>query len=112
VVITDGRANRGGTCLDDIVTMASSREVAITQYCGFAEDTAREASGRVVSKSELTGTGLAIATRHPVQVFFVAIGEDADLYIGRILATATGADFGGATEADLAEIIEEFGRYF
>jgi Ca-activated chloride channel family protein len=112
VVITDGRANRGATCLDDIVTMASSRELAITSYCGFAEDLAFDGTGSAVSKTEITGSGLAVATRYPIQVFFVAIGEDADLDIGRILASATGADFRGATEADLAEVIEEFGRYF
>jgi Mg-chelatase subunit ChlD len=112
VVITDGLANRGTTCLDDLVAMTSSREVAVSSYCGFAEDTAVDVEGSSISKSDIRGIGLAIPTQHPVQVFFVAIGEDADLDIGRIFAGASGAEFRGATEADLAEVIEEFSRYF
>jgi hypothetical protein len=50
-------------------------------------------------------------TNHNVQVFFVGFGE-ADIQIGRILAEATGAEYHGATEKDLAEILEVLGKYF
>ena len=40
------------------------------------------------------------------------MGADADLNVGRILAQATGADFRGVTEDDLAKVLEEFSRYF
>ena len=65
-------------------------------------------------------------TRHPVQIFFIGIGTDADMEIGRILAEATGAESekgvelqGGATvqrvrrvrDVDIARVLEEF-KYF
>ena len=54
---------------------------------------------------DVIGSGLKIPTSHHVQVFFIGLG-DADINIGRILAQATGAEFQGATEKDLAEVIE------
>ena len=113
VVITDGRANRGSTGLDDLVQMASDREIKVSRFRGFADDQAQEATtGRAVTKENVSGTALALKTRRPVQVFFIAIGKDADLDIGRILAGATGAEFQGVGEADLAEVLEQFSRYF
>ena len=32
--------------------------------------------------------------------------------VGRILAEATGAEFQGVTEDDLANVLEEFSKYF
>ena len=52
-----------------------------------------------------------VETKHPVQIFFIGIG-DADLQIGRILSMATGAEFQGATEKDLAKVLELFSKYF
>ena len=62
-------------------------------------------------KRNIIGTGLAVNTKHRILIFFVGIG-DADMEIGRILAEATGSAFRGATEADLAEILALFGKYF
>jgi Ca-activated chloride channel family protein len=112
VVITDGRANRGSVMLSDLVKLASTRERPVGFFRGFADDLARDASGSSVSMDDLVGTGLALPTQHPIQVFFVAIGKDADLNVGRVLAGATGAEFQGTTEEDLAEVLEEFSRYF
>ena len=39
-------------------------------------------------------------------------GDDADLEVGRILSQATGAEFLGVTEDDLAQVLEEFSKYF
>ena len=60
----------------------------------------------------LSGTGLAVTTRHPVQIFFIGIGDEVDLEVGRVLAEATGADFQGVGEEDLARALEAFNGYF
>ncbi|OGO36979.1 MAG: hypothetical protein A2147_10650 [Chloroflexi bacterium RBG_16_57_8] len=93
--------------------MISRNEIPITQFRGFDGDgTAAEEGGRQVAKQDIIGTGLAMATTHPVQVFFIGIGEDADMEVGRMLAQATGAEFQGVAEKDLAQLLEEFSKYF
>jgi hypothetical protein len=47
-----------------------------------------------------------------VQIFFIGIGAGADMHVGRLLSEATGAEFQGAAEDDLAEVLEEFSKYF
>ena len=47
-----------------------------------------------------------------VRDIVVGIGDDADLQVGRLLAEATGAEFQGVTEEDLANVLEEFSKYF
>ena len=113
VVLTDGQANRGDTRLDDLIEMTSTREVDIVQFRGFDGDTgAEEEGGRQVSKREVIGTGMALNTSYPIQVFFIGIGEDADMQIGRMIAQATGAEFQGVTDKDLAQVLAEFSKYF
>jgi Ca-activated chloride channel family protein len=113
VVLTDGRANNGKTALHDLITMMSRSETPIETLAGFeADNFAVEQGGRQVSKSDVHGTALKLSTRHRVYVFFIGIGSDADMDVGRLLAEATGAGFQGATEQDLAKVIEEFGKYF
>jgi len=112
VVITDGRANRGTTCMHDLVSMTSADERAIDSFCGLEDQLAREQGGRELTRTQIAGAGLAMRTTHSVQIFYVAIGKDADLDIGRILSGATGAEFRGVTEADLSEVILEFSHYF
>jgi Ca-activated chloride channel family protein len=113
VVLTDGLSNGGTAGLEDLVTMVSRQEVPIRR---FEEQgggrSARDANGRAVPKPEVVGTGLAVQTRHPIHVFFVGVGKDADYEVGRIMAEATGAAFQGATEKDLAAVLEKFGKYF
>lgn len=65
-----------------------------------------------MAKECVIGTELAFKTRHPVQIFFIGIGDDADLQVGRIIAQATGAEFQGVAEEDLARVLAEFSRYF
>lgn len=62
-------------------------------------------------------TGLVVKTRRhpdpassPIQVFFIGIGEGADMQVGRLLAEATGAEFQRATEKDLANVLAEFSK--
>ncbi len=113
VVLTDGQANNGQTKLHDLIRMMSRDEVPIHQYEGMVGQLwARDEVGRSVSKQDVTGDSLAIETDHPVQIFFIGIGDDADLEVGRMLAEATGAEFQGVTEKDLAAVLEEFSKYF
>lgn len=113
VVLTDGRANRGQTRLDGLIKMISRNEVAIRQFRGFESDImALEDGGRQVMKQDVIGNGLALTTKHPVQIFFIGIGKDADMEVGRMLAQATGAEFQGVTDKDLAQLLEEFSKYF
>ena len=68
--------------------------------------------GGRINKTDLIGEDLVLASRNPIQVFFIGIGDDADLDVGRMLAEATGAEFQGVTEKDLAGVLEEFSKYF
>ena len=125
VVLTDGQANEGKTRLDDIIKL-KSRQGSDIRYSGFTSDPITDAEGRPVKKGDVLGSGLAMDTRHAVQVFFIGIGVDADMEIGRLLAEATGAESEklvelrpGITverikrvrEVDIARVLEEF-KYF
>jgi Ca-activated chloride channel homolog len=113
VVLTDGHANRGTTRLDSIIRMVSRSETAIREFRGFESDlSASDISGGQIAKSDIIGNGLAMLTSHPVQVFFIGIGSDADMEVGRMLAQATGAEFQGVADKDLAKLLEEFSKYF
>jgi hypothetical protein len=113
VVLTDGRANRGTAGLDSLIKMISCDEVPVEQFRGFEGDAAAlDVNGNQVTRQDIIGCGLAINTQHPVQVFFIGIGEDADMEVGRMLAQASGAEFQGVTEEDLAQLLEEFSKYF
>ena len=113
VVLTDGHGNRGVTRLDGIIRMMSRSEVAIKRFSGFENDTTAEREGGLlVNKQDIIGSGLAIKTRNPVQIFFIGIGKDADMEVGRMLAQATGAEFQGVADKDLAQLLEEFSKYF
>ena len=112
VVLTDGRANAGNTGLDSLIDMISTGEARITQFRGFEGDVAIDEHGRQVERKDIIGTALKLKTTHPIQVFFIGIGEDTDLEIGRMLAQATGAEFQGVAEEDLASLLELFSKYF
>jgi hypothetical protein len=120
VVLTDDRANRCQTRLDELIQMQSSNnEKSILRFGGCEGDPPpKDDDGVTVEKENIIGTGLAIKTGlssetgDPVQIFFIGIGEDADMAVGRMLAGATGAGFQGVTEEDLAEVLEEFSGYF
>ena len=67
--------------------------------------------GRVIPREDVVGAALGLETNNDVQVFFLGFG-DADINIGRILAEATGAEYQGSTDSDLAAVIEELSGYF
>jgi Ca-activated chloride channel family protein len=111
VVLTDGQANQG-IKLTDVVELSSRTETSIPNCKGFADDAqCFDDRGAPVSLSDVVGTSLKIQTRYPVQIFFIGLGE-ADVQVGRILAEATGAEYQGTTEEDLAGVLEQFGKYF
>ncbi len=112
VVLTDGQANAGTTRLDSLVRMMSRNELPIKQCSGLKGEMAIEQSGRPIDLQSIIGQSLAIRTNHPVQIFFIGIGADADMQVGRILSQATGAEFQGVTEEDLANLLEQFSKYF
>jgi uncharacterized protein YegL len=113
VVLTDGLSNTGSTKLGDLVDMTSRNERSVSRIdAGPGARLATEVGGTRVLATEVVGVRLAQPTTHEVQVFFIGIGPDADMEVGRILSQATGAAFAGATERDLATVLEAFGRYF
>ncbi len=114
VVLTDGRANRGRTRLDDLIKLMSRDEVSVA-FSGMDGESAYDTRGNQVGKESIVGIRLAVPSGHPdqpVQVFFIGIGDDADLDIGRLLAGATSAEFQGVTEEDLAHLLAEISGYF
>ena len=114
IVLTDGRANRCSTHLDDIIRMEAN-ERQIQKISGCEDDpSVVDEDGMSVSKQDVVGTDLAIETNdgHDIQIFFIGIGEDADMDVGRVLAQATGAEFQGVAEDDLANLLAKFSGYF
>lgn len=113
VVLTDGQANKGATELDNIIGMMSNLEKPITQFSGFVgQATGIDSEGNIVPKERMIGVNLKGQFSHPVQIFFIGIGEDADLEVGRMFAGATFAEFQGVAEEDLANLLAEFSGYF
>lgn len=111
VVLTDGQANEGSTYLHDIVKSITEDEVRVERFMGYSStkfvvEDRKQRSGFVI------GTGLAMKTHYPIQIFYIGIGADADMNIGRIFAEATGAEFQASTKEDLANVLEEFSKYF
>ncbi len=124
VILTDGQANQGQISLHDIIKMKSRAGRAITKYTGFeSEYGGLDSVGNTVGKRDIVGSELAINTKHPIQIFFIGIGNDADMEIGRLLAEATGAEsqkgfqeqkvprVQRVREIDIARVLEEF-KYF
>jgi Ca-activated chloride channel family protein len=112
VVLTDGRAT-GGVRLDRIVHLMTRDETPLPQCGGFENTpTCEVANGTVVQRKDVLGTALAIETKHPIHIFYVGIGKDADLEIGRILAEATHSAYRSTTADNLASVLELFGKYF
>jgi len=113
VVLTDGLANRGSAWLEDIICITSHQEIPINVLTRMYDILVGEDErGQIVKMNDMVGTDLAIETRYPVQIFFIGIGEDADMDVGRLLAEATGAEFQGVKDEDLANVLEEFSKYF
>jgi hypothetical protein len=112
VVLTDGWAT-GGVPLDGIVRLMTRDETPLPQCGGFAQNpTCLGPTGALVPRKDVLGTAMAIQTKHPIHIFYVGIGKDADLEIGRILAEATHSAYRATTAENLASVLEAFGKYF
>jgi Ca-activated chloride channel family protein len=112
VVLTDGQANRGAYDLDDLIELKSTSETGIGSYVGWKGTVPMDTLGVEIPSESVFGKELTIETTHDVQIFYIGVGEDADLEVGRILAQATGAHLRGTTNEDLAQVLEEFSHYF
>ena len=113
VVLTDGRANQGDTYLHNIVNAMTDDETQVVRFDGpSSNSSAVDVNGRYVKTRSVVGTELAMRTLHPIQVFFIGIGADADMNVGRILSEATGAEFQASANEDLANVLEEISIYF
>lgn len=111
VVLTDGQANKGLARLHDLANMTSKGERDITEFPDSGP--AIDVDGIGVPRSEVIGESLKLKIRHPnMKVFYIGVGDDADMDVGRILSQATGAAFRGVTEEDLAKVIQAFSEYF
>ncbi len=91
--------------------MSSIRERPVSNSCGHDGDTPTEDGGGGVPIGDVVGDSPVVPHEHDVRVSFLGFGE-ADFDIGRILADATGAEFRGSTQEDLAGVIEELSGYF
>jgi len=114
VVLTDGRANRCNTKLDDLIHMESTNERPIVRFRGCENDPqAVDDRSVYVPIEDIIGRELKLDTDNKnIQIFFIGIGDDADMQVGRLLAGATGAEFQAVAEDDLATVLEEFSGYF
>ncbi len=111
VVLTDGRANRCQTGLDEIIEMESINERSIREFSGCGDSLPVQVGGGSVERPNVIGTQLIMETTNPIQIFYIGIGEDADLDVGRMLAGATGGAFQAGTEENLAQLLAEFAKW-
>ena len=99
VLLSDGIRTDGKVGLSDLIQLRTDQEQVISQ---FTEG----------DKKGLHGSGLAFSTSHPVHVFSIAYGNDADLEVLRIFSEATNSTFNKATEKNITEVLEIFSKYF
>ena len=95
IVVTDSQHNgSAATVLHDIINMKSLAGYNIQQFEGLpGQKTGTDEMGRGVPKEEIIGVSLAIETNHPIQIYFIGIGDEPDLEIARMLAEATNGSF-------------------
>lgn len=113
VLLAGGRASIGAP-LHDVVQLVSPAGRAITSCAGFDKEAdCLDDRGEPVPLRLIHPTGWVFPTRHSVHVFYVGIGDGADLEVGRLLAEATpGSSFEGTSERDLANVIGRFSTHF
>lgn len=111
VVLTGGPANTGRP-LHDLIELASTDGRAIRACGGFSGGQCLDESGQLIDMTRVDGARLAIPTTNAVHVYYVGIGENADLEVGRVIADATGSDVVAAKVEDLARVVRTFSEYF
>ena len=108
-------AGERGVPLHDIVSVMSRDESRLSVCSGFDDGSRLWYAGQlsaVCPEKEVLGVSMALQTKHPIHIFYVGIGADADLEIGRMLAEATHSAYRGTTAGTLAPVLEAFGKYF
>ena len=110
VVLTDGKAIGSVTQLHDLIVMRTGPDECLVKEEGI--ELVDRCNAGPVDKREVTGSRLAVETRNRIQIFYIGIGDDADIQVGRMLAEASGAEYVGTAAEDLANVIEKFGKYF
>ncbi|MBI3327621.1 MAG: extracellular solute-binding protein [Nitrospinae bacterium] len=102
VLLTDGMRNTGRVKLSDLVRLTTRKEEPVGSFEGDEKQ----------RKEHLVATELALPAREPIHIFSIGYGNDADWEVLRLLSEATNSTFNRASEKDLAEVLERFGKYF
>lgn len=112
VVVLSAAPATSGRPLHELVAMASGgREIRTCR--GIEGDReCLDSGGRSVAVAEVQGLRLVEQTAHPIHVYYIGVGEGADLVPGRILAQATKSGFVKSNVADLNAVIGIFKGYF
>jgi Ca-activated chloride channel family protein len=100
VLLSDGIRTDGRVALSSLVELRTDQEQVVTFLTEGGD------------KRGLHGSGLAFPTAHPIHIFSIAYGSDADLEVLRIFSEATNSTFNKATEKNITEVLEIFGKYF
>ncbi len=102
IVLSDGASNQGSVKLSDLFRLNDTQERQITNFPG----TERE------DKSNVHGSQIALPLANQMHIFSIGYGKDADLHVLRIFSEATNSTFNTATEKNIAQVLEIFGKYF
>ena len=111
VVITDGQATAGDVRLDELIGMITRDERVVDDWSGF-EGEEPMVRGAAVDSETVLGVRLLPSTNNHVQVFFIAIGTDADIDVGRVLSEATRGEYQLTDDNELSALLEDFSKYF
>jgi Ca-activated chloride channel family protein len=102
VLLTDGMRTAGRVKLSDVVRLTTRSEEPVGSFEG--EERQR--------KEHLIARDLAFPTAHAIHIFSIGLGQEVDWEVLRLLAEATNSTFNRASEKDLTEVLERFGKYF
>ena len=102
VLLTDGERNGGVVKLSDLVEIQGAQEQPALNFIGNEGE----------NKAGLRGSRLAVPTSHPIHIFSVGYGADADLEVLRIFAEATNSTYKTAAAKDVGAVLASFGKYF
>jgi Ca-activated chloride channel family protein len=99
IVLSDGANTEGMTKLSDLFELRTANEQRLTNYNSNPDE-------------NIHASALAFPTTHPVHVFSIAYGKDADLDVLRIFSEGTNSTFNSANEQNITQVLEVFGKYF
>jgi Ca-activated chloride channel family protein len=100
VLLSDGVRTSGSVKLPELIELRTDQEQPVPNF-----DDRQEKRG-------LHGLRLASSNSHPIHIFSIAYGTDADLEVLRIFSEASNSTFNRADEKNITEVLELFGKYF